>query len=120
MVAMDSRMNYTNEAITNVKALKLYSWTDVFEEEIKRRREIQIDEIKRKAWWTVAMVTSTQFFPNIVTSVSFTTYIGTGGVINLANAFTVLVFFNMIRDPLRAFPDFITLVIDMIVSMKRI
>jgi len=39
---------------------------------------------------------------------------------NLANAFTVLVFFNMIREPLRAFPDFITLVIDMIVSMKRI
>jgi len=40
MVAMDNRMNYTNEAITNVKALKLYSWTDVFEQEIKRRREV--------------------------------------------------------------------------------
>lgn len=38
----------------------------------------------------------------------------------LANAFTVLVFFNIIREPLRALPDFLTLLADLIVSMNRI
>ena len=40
MKTMDARMNHTNEAIHNVKALKLYSWTEVFETEILRRREV--------------------------------------------------------------------------------
>ena len=40
MKAMDHRMNYTNEAIQNIKALKFYSWTEVFETEIIKRREL--------------------------------------------------------------------------------
>ena len=39
MEKSDNRMNHTTEAITNIKALKLYSWTDTFEQEILKRRE---------------------------------------------------------------------------------
>lgn len=34
----DKRMNHTKEALSNVKTLKLYSWTKDFESEIKERR----------------------------------------------------------------------------------
>ena len=66
------------------------------------------------------MAVITAFTPIIVSSVSFSTYIGLGNTITLANAFAVLVFFNMLREPIWAVPDFLTLIADMLVSMNRI
>jgi len=103
-----------------VRALKFYSWTEVFESEIMRRRELQLDQIRRKAWWTVGMAVITGFTPIIVNSVSFSTYIGLGNTITLPNAFAVLVFFNMLKEPLWAVPDFLAAIADMMVSMNRI
>ena len=56
MKAMDARMNLTTEAVTNIKALKLYSWSDKFEDEIMKKREEQISQIKMRSLWTIAMV----------------------------------------------------------------
>jgi ABC-type multidrug transport system fused ATPase/permease subunit len=30
----DLRMNFTNEAVNNIKTLKFYSWVGIYEEEI--------------------------------------------------------------------------------------
>jgi len=34
MKRKDKRMNHATEALSNIKTLKLYSWTDIFEKEI--------------------------------------------------------------------------------------
>ena len=66
------------------------------------------------------MAVITGFTPIIVNSVSFSTYIGLGNTITLPNAFAVLVFFNMLKEPLWAVPDFLAAIADMMVSMNRI
>jgi len=34
MKRKDKRMSHTNEALSNIKLLKFYSWTGIFEEEV--------------------------------------------------------------------------------------
>jgi ABC-type multidrug transport system fused ATPase/permease subunit len=70
--------------------------------------------------WVALIITSNYFFPNILSSVVFSTYIGTGHQINLATSFSVLVFFDIIKEPLRQFPLFLSSFVQMMVSMKRI
>lgn len=120
MSRKDKRMNHTNEAFNNIKTLKLYSWTGIFEDEIVKRREHELSMYKRIAFWLALIITSLYFFPGILSSVVFTTYIGTGHQIDLASAFTVLVFFDLIKEPLRQLPLFVSQFIQLVVSMKRI
>ena len=120
MERKDKRMNATNEAINHIKMLKMYSWTDVFEKEIQERRKREVQMFKRMAWVNSFMISSLYFFPSVLGSVVFSTYIGTGHYIDLQTAFTVMIFFGLIQDPLRQFPLFISSLLQLVVSMKRI
>ena len=75
---------------------------------------------KRMAWINSLMISSLYFFPSVLGSVVFSTYIGTGHYIDLQTAFTVMIFFGLIQDPLRQFPLFISSLLQLVVSMKRI
>ena len=120
MKAKDTRISSTNEALGNIKMLKLYSWTDLFEDEIHKKRNIEIDLYRHQAHISTLSITSFYFFPNMLSSVVFTTYIGLGHSIDLANAFTVLVFFDLIQFPIRTLPLFISQYLDMKVSIDRL
>ena len=50
----------------------------------------------------------------------FTTYIGTGHTIDIKTTYTIIVFFNIIKDPLRFVPEFFGELVETIVSMKRV
>lgn len=120
MARKDERMNCTNEAITNIKTLKFYSWVTIYEQEIRKRREAELQRIKvLMAGWAL-MITSLYFFPSILSSVVLSTYIGTNHTIDLPTTFTVLVFFNMIQGPIRQLPLFLGEFIEFQVSMRRI
>ena len=99
-------MNHTTEALGNIKTLKLYSWTDVFQAEIQARRVYEFRKMKSIAIWLTAIIASLYFFPQVLSSVVFSTYIGTGHDIDLATAFTVLILFDLIKNPLRQLPLF--------------
>ena len=62
--------------------------------------------MKKFYFYIIFCIASLYFFPSILSSVVFTTYIGMGNEINLEDAFTVLVFFDLIKEPLRSFPMF--------------
>jgi hypothetical protein len=65
-------------------------------------------------------VTSLYFFPQLLSAVVFSLYIGVGNHLDLAAAYTVLSIFNIIKDPLRWFPNMVGQMIEFNVSMKRI
>ena len=108
MKKKDLRMNHTNEALSNIKTLKFYQWTDIFEKEIQQRRINEFKIYWKLAYYLAAFITSLYFFPNILSSVVFSTYIGTGHPIDLATSFSVLVFFDLIKDPMRQLPTCIS------------
>ena len=108
MKRKDRRMNHTTEAITNIKTLKLYSWNDAFKKEIDKRREKELQMFKKIAFWLSIIISSLYFFPQVLSSFVFATYIGTDHYIDIATAFSVLVFFDLIKEPMRQLPTFIS------------
>lgn len=68
----------------------------------------------------IFFVTALYFFPSILSSVVMATYIGTGHTINLSTTFTILVLLDMIKNPIRLLPYFISSFIQFQVSMVRI
>jgi hypothetical protein len=108
MKRKDKRMNHTTEALQNIKLLKFYSWTDIFEEEIQARRVYEFKKYRAIAVQLALIICSLYFFPNILSSVVFSTYIGTGHSLDLATSFSVLVFFDLIKEPIRSLPLFMS------------
>jgi ATP-binding cassette subfamily C (CFTR/MRP) protein 1 len=120
MKRKDMRMNHTTEAINNIKTLKLYNWSSAFEKEIKKRRDSELQMFRKIAFWLSLIISSLYFFPQVLSSVVFSTYIGTGHFVDLSTAFSVLIFFELIKEPMRQLPTFISSTIQLLVSMRRI
>lgn len=120
MKRKDSRMNHTSEALQNIKTLKFYAWTTIFEAEIQKRRVHEFKKYYVICIWFTLILTSLFFFPNILSSLVFTTYIGTGHTLSLSTAFQCLVFFDLIKEPIAMLPLFLSGFIQFQVSMKRI
>ena len=43
----DKRLNYTTEALTNIKTLKFYQWTNTFSKEIENRRLAELRQMNK-------------------------------------------------------------------------
>ena len=64
--------------------------------------------------------TNTRFFPKLLGATVFTVYIGLGNSIDLATTFEIIVFFNLIMNPMVELPAFIASYVDFRVSMARV
>eukprot|EP00347_Sterkiella_histriomuscorum_P019725 403340529 len=120
MKYQDQRVNLTTECLNNIKMLKLYSWQEPFEKMISEKRQLELDTLWRRFRFGMVNTTSLYFFPSILGSVVFSTYIGMGNTLELSVAYTITTIFNLIKQPLLWLPIFIGLVIEFTVSMKRI
>ena len=60
------------------------------------------------------------FFPNVMPTASFYLNIHLGRTIDLATAYTVLIFFDRLRHPINAMPWIINSTLELMVSMKRL
>jgi len=66
------------------------------------------------------MMTACYFFPNLLSSVVFSVFIGTGHKIDLATSFSVIIFFDLIIEPMLSLPHIISSFFEFSVSMARI
>jgi hypothetical protein len=97
MEKKDDRMNATTEALNNIKMLKLYSWIDIFKKRIVSTRNAEISVLKKKLVMQSISIASLYFFPQMLSCVIFTSFIGTGHTLDLSTAFTVLTILNIIK-----------------------
>ena len=120
MKKQDARVSMTSETLNNIKTIKLYSWIEKF---IKIIDDLRNEELSVQ-WWrmNILMITlgSLTFFPLALQTASFSTYIGTGNVISLPVAYTLMTIFNIINGPIRMLPMFLGQLIEFTVAMKRI
>jgi hypothetical protein len=77
--------------------LKLYSWTEQFEDAIDEKREEELKIYWKRLLVSMCSITSLYFFPQILSTVVFSTYIGTGHTLDLATAYTVMTIFNNLK-----------------------
>lgn len=104
MKKKDDRMNLTTEVINNIKMIKLYSWQETFLKRINEKRTIELKQLKRNFIVSMFSITSFYFFPLILSAVVFTTFIGSGNHLDLGTAFSVMIFFSLIEEPLSFVP----------------
>lgn len=68
----------------------------------------------------ILVVSSLYFFSAALQAVAFSFFIGAGNTLSISIGYTVLVVFNLIKDPIRELPMSIGFAIEFLVSMKRI
>ena len=66
------------------------------------------------------MVTSLYFYPAILSATIFTVYIGTGHILELSAAYSIITVLNILTEPLRAMPLFLGQLIEFRIAMQRI
>ena len=116
----DRRMKSTTESISNIKMLKLYAWQDSFQDRIYRRRKRELAALKKinVAW--AFLISGAYMFPNLLPCVTFSVHIATGHTLTYGVTVAALIIFSIMQDPLVQFPYFITMLIEVIQSLKRI
>jgi len=103
----------TNQALNNIKMLKLYSWQDLFEAKINQMRDFELALLKKQGAVISLMIGFVYLFPNLMPAVCFTTYIWFDfqPYLNLATGTSCIMYFQLIRGPMiwvpRAVSDFI-------------
>jgi len=120
MEAKDARLKLMGEAVQNIKAVKLQSWTDRYVRFISQKRDMELQALKKIHKWNQYLMGGNNFFPNAMMAAIFTVHIGFGNRISLSQAFTVMLFFGMIKQPIDLLSAFITQLAQVRVSMKRL
>lgn len=85
------------ETLNNIKMLKLYSWTDSFEKTIEEKRNGELKILWKRLNIGMINVSSLYFFPNILSVVVFSVFIGTGNKLDLSVAYTVMTVLGLIK-----------------------
>jgi ABC-type bacteriocin/lantibiotic exporter with double-glycine peptidase domain len=97
MQKTDARVSATTESLNNIKMLKLYSWTEAFERNINEKRDIEMSIMFKRFIIANTGVALMYFFPQILSAVVFSVYIGSGHVLDLSIAYTVMTIFNNLK-----------------------
>lgn len=120
MKTKDARMKVTTEAINANKMIKMNAWTQNFLDRIYRRRANDIKALKRGGYAVACLISCVYFFPSLLPSVTFSTFIALGNTLDFGVAVASLVLFNLLRGPLISAPIFFGDLIQLMVSMRRI
>ncbi|EFJ20476.1 hypothetical protein SELMODRAFT_108621 [Selaginella moellendorffii] len=107
MACKDARMKVTNEAITNMKIIKMQAWQDWFLQLVEKARD------KEQVWASKIMyIGATSIFflwlsPLAVSVATFGMCVIVGKELTAGRVFTAIATFRILQDPLRAFPSVI-------------
>ncbi|KAH7836915.1 hypothetical protein Vadar_007361 [Vaccinium darrowii] len=120
MAAKDDRMRTTSECLRNMRILKLQAWEDRYRVKLEEMRNVEFKWL-RKALYSQAFITF--FFwssPIFVSAVTFGTTILLGGELTAGAVLSALATFRILQEPLRNFPDLVSMMAQTKVSLDRI
>ncbi|KAI1316226.1 hypothetical protein EDD11_010273 [Mortierella claussenii] len=121
MKATDKRAELMNELLQAIRIIKFFSWERNFYGKVDKAREHELHKLRlRFSWWIFG--TALWFgTPVIVTITTFFVYTKVAGNILTASvAFPALALFNVLRGPMDAFPEMLSLCLRAKVSAARI
>ncbi|KAG5514660.1 hypothetical protein RHGRI_035904 [Rhododendron griersonianum] len=120
MAAKDDRMRKTSECLRNMRILKLQAWEDRYRVKLEEIRNVEFKWL-RKALYSQAFITF--FFwssPIFVSAVTFGSSILLGGELTAGAVLSALATFRILQEPLRNFPDLVSMMAQTKVSLDRI
>ncbi|XP_072965266.1 ABC transporter C family member 5-like isoform X1 [Typha angustifolia] len=120
MAAKDDRMRKTSECLRNMRILKLHAWEDRFRLKLEEMRNTEFGWL-RKALYSQALITFIFWgSPIFVSVVTFGTSILLGQELTAGSVLSALATFRILQEPLRNFPDLVSMAAQTKVSLDRI
>ncbi|CAM8971237.1 unnamed protein product [Rhodiola kirilowii] len=120
MSAKDDRMRRTSECLRNMRILKLQAWEDRYRLMLEDMRGVEFKWL-RKALYSQAFITFIFWgSPIFVSVVTFGTSILLGGKLTAGGVLSALATFRILQEPLRNFPDLVSMMSQTRVSLDRI
>ncbi|KAL3531179.1 hypothetical protein ACH5RR_010501 [Cinchona calisaya] len=120
MSAKDDRMRKTSECLRNMRILKLQAWEDRYRLKLEEMRSVEFKYL-RKALYSQAFITFIFWSsPIFVSAITFSTCILLGGQLTAGSVLSALATFRILQEPLRNFPDLVSMMAQTKVSVDRI
>ncbi|CAA2998140.1 ABC transporter C family member 5 [Olea europaea subsp. europaea] len=120
MSAKDERMRKTSECLRNMRILKLQAWEERYRALLEDMRSVEFKYL-RKALYSQAFITFIFWSsPIFVSAVTFGTCILLGGQLTAGSVLSALATFRILQEPLRNFPDLVSMMAQTKVSLDRI
>lgn len=120
MTAKDERMRKTSECLRNMRILKLQAWEDRYRLKLEDMRGVEFKWLRR-ALYSQAFITFIFWSsPIFVSAVTFGTSILLGGKLTAGGVLSALATFRILQEPLRNFPDLVSMMAQTRVSLDRI
>nr|XP_026495227.1 ATP-binding cassette sub-family C member Sur [Vanessa tameamea]XP_026495229.1 ATP-binding cassette sub-family C member Sur [Vanessa tameamea] len=118
----DHRISKISEILQGMNVIKLYVWEDLFNEKILQLREVELKLLNKDSWYWGLLNFTTQVSAALITIITFTThyYLENTITLNSINVFAGLALFNQLTIPLLILPVTIFMMIQAMVSTKRI
>lgn len=116
----DNRMKVTNEAISNMKIIKLQAWQEWF------HRKVGAARAKERIWIMKIMYTAAisifllWLSPLAVSVISFGSCVLMHIELTPGRVFTAISTFRILQEPLRSFPGLLTAAAQAVVSLHRL
>ncbi|KAJ3067917.1 hypothetical protein HDU98_008890 [Podochytrium sp. JEL0797] len=117
----DQRVKMTTEMFSGIRLLKFFAWETPFLQEIEEVRRKEISQVLRKSLFSAFAMTVAFGIPVLACGFAFVVYGAVnGGVLNSADVFPALTWFQMLRFPLMFLPNIISSWADFKVALSRI
>lgn len=117
----DKRIKHTSELLQGIKLLKLHGWEKVYANMVKQIRKEELAVLRKDAVFVALNTFITQGSAILLTLVTFSLYsVIEGRPLTPSQVFSGLALFNQLTVPLYIIPVVIPIVINAIVSTKRL
>jgi ABC-type multidrug transport system fused ATPase/permease subunit len=116
----DNRMKVTNEAISNMKIIKLQAWHEWFHRKVDAARAKERIWIMRIMYTAAVTIFLLWLSPLAVSVVSFGSCILMQIELTPGRVFTAISTFRILQEPLRSFPQLLTVAAQAVVSLRRL
>jgi ABC-type bacteriocin/lantibiotic exporter with double-glycine peptidase domain len=116
----DERVKMTSEVLTGIRVIKLQAWESEFQKRMTEIRNKELRLYRKYAFIQSLSGTFSSAVPLLVAIATFTVFIWTGGVIDVATALTALALFDILRFPLFMLPTVMNNLVEAKVAMDRI
>ena len=118
----DERVKLTNEALANMKAIKIYAWEEAVQGRIENVREEEMNCLRKATLLNLAAQVIWTAAPVFITLITFGVYLALDpdNDLDAGKAFVSLVLFGILRLALVMLPNSIAGVVQFIVSFKRV
>ncbi|XP_051160133.1 probable multidrug resistance-associated protein lethal(2)03659 [Leptopilina boulardi] len=120
-IRTDERVRLTNEIITGIQAIKMYTWEKPFSALIEKARKKEINVIRATSYIRGVIMSFIMFSTRLSLFITVLAYVLYGNRITAEIVFMLTAYYNILRQTMTVFfPQGITQIAEAIVSIKRL